>query len=116
MKLGLHEAQGLVIATLVAGAIVACTGLLGFDGLRLAPSEAGAAVDLDVGAGAEASCAHRVPPARPNVTARGGTLDLVFAMYMIDFGYGLDDAGLPRYKSLGFDLDLTCTGEGQGPS
>ncbi len=46
----------------------------------------------------------------------GGSLDLVFATSSVDFGLTDDDAGQPGYLTIGFDLDLTCTGEGQGPS
>jgi hypothetical protein len=93
-----------VVATLVASTTAACTGLLGFDGLRPAPPDSGG------------SCAHRAPPGRPNVAGRGGSLDLVFARSTEDLGYGYDAAGRPRYLTLGYDLDSTCTGEGEGSS
>jgi hypothetical protein len=74
-----------------------------------------------------ADCAHLEPPPPPNVTAHGGTndggtydggeLDLVLPMHSVWYGTGsVDDAGNPRYESIGFDLDNTCTGEGEGPS
>jgi hypothetical protein len=94
-----------LIAAFTAATSAACTGLLGFDDVRLAPRDSAAAV-----------CAHRVPPARPAVAGRGGTLDLVFAASALDLGDNVDQAGAPRYRSLGFDLDTTCTGEGEGPS
>jgi hypothetical protein len=50
------------------------------------------------------------------VVGRGGALDLVFAANRVDFGNSYDDAGKPKFLSIGFDLDDTCTGEGQGPS
>jgi hypothetical protein len=60
------------------------------------------------------ACAHRAPPARPNVDGGGGDLDLVFAVWRTSFGTRtLDDAGRPTYLGYGFDLDNTCTGEGQ---
>jgi hypothetical protein len=65
------------------------------------------------------TCAHRVPPSRPNVKGSGGTLDLVFAVSYAYYGTGqssVNDAGEPAYLGYGFDLDNTCTGEGQGPS
>ena len=65
------------------------------------------------------TCAHRVPPSRPSVKGSGGTLDLVFAVSYAYYGTGqssVDDAGKPAYLGYGFDLDNTCTGEGQGPS
>jgi hypothetical protein len=64
-------------------------------------------------AGTEAACAHRQPPSRPNVKDAGGALDLVFVATEYTTG---DDAGQPLYQSIGFDLDHSCTGEGQGNS
>ena len=62
-------------------------------------------------------CAHRQPPPPPNVTNRGGTHDFVLAVFSVETGWNSkDDAGIPRYRSIGFDLDDTCTDEGQGPS
>jgi hypothetical protein len=58
------------------------------------------------------SCIHREPPARPTATDDGAPLrDLVFAVSEYMTG---DDAGRPQYQNIGFDLDHTCTGEGQG--
>ena len=64
------------------------------------------------------ACAHRQPPGRPEVKDAGGILDLTLAVSLGDLGTSgsLDDAGRPRYQNLGFDLDNTCTGEGQEPS
>jgi hypothetical protein len=65
----------------------------------------------------EAGCSHRQPPSPPQVTDAGGTLDLVFAVKESSSGWsGWDDAGRPRYQGIGFDLDNTCTSEGQPPS
>jgi hypothetical protein len=85
-------------AVVVACVSAACTGPFDFNGLTMRP------------------CHHREPPARPAVVGRGGTLNLVFALDSADFGNSLDDAGQPKYKGIGFDLDNTCTGEGQGSS
>jgi hypothetical protein len=58
-------------------------------------------------------CAHREPPERPNVTDAGGTMDLIFAASNWDIGaQSQDDAGRPLYRTIGFDLDHTCSGEG----
>jgi hypothetical protein len=72
------------------------------------------------------NCAHRQPPPRPTATApsptagteAGGAPDpLVLAVWRWDNGsQSEDDAGQPLYRNIGFDLDNTCTGEGQGPS
>lgn len=60
------------------------------------------------------TCAHREPPARPKISGSGGDLDLVFAAWNTSFGtQTMDDAVLPAYLGYGFDLDHTCTGEGQ---
>jgi hypothetical protein len=67
--------------------------------------------------GGAAHCAHRQLPPPPAVTGRGGSLDLKLAVWQQELGTGSeDDAGRPRYQDIGFDLDNTCTGEGQGPS
>ena len=92
-------------AALALAAASGCTGLFGFDDLRPAPADAGAP-----------ACSHRTPPARPGVADAGGALDLVFATSKVDFGDSDDPSGSPRYRSIGYDLDDTCTGEGQGPS
>jgi hypothetical protein len=61
-------------------------------------------------------CVHRGPPPRPSVTGGGGSTELVFAVSSFDFGAASEGDAGPRYRSIGFDLDDTCTGEGQGPS
>jgi hypothetical protein len=67
--------------------------------------------------GGAAHCAHRQLPPPPAVTGRGGGLDFTLAVWQQELGTGSeDDAGRPRYQDIGFDLDNTCTGEGQGPS
>ncbi|HLK40945.1 MAG TPA: hypothetical protein VKU41_29545, partial [Polyangiaceae bacterium] len=60
-------------------------------------------------------CDHRAPPPPPIVDA-GGDLDLVFAVRSFEYGTTTVDSGVPLYQKIGFDLDDTCTGEGQGPS
>jgi hypothetical protein len=89
----------------------------GNDRTILPDAEAGDDRDTLTDAGAEADCAHRQPPPPPEVTGRGGTLDLVLAMHTFVYGWASsDDAGKPKYQSIGFDLDNKCTGEGEGPS
>jgi hypothetical protein len=61
-------------------------------------------------------CSHRAPPPRPTVTQEVSSLpDLVFAIRQSENALR-DDAGQRSYGEVGFDLDDTCTGEGQGPS
>jgi hypothetical protein len=62
------------------------------------------------------SCLHREPPAPPLASGVGGSLEFVLALQSYEVGAGTDDAGRPRSDGIGFDLDHTCTGEGQGPS
>jgi hypothetical protein len=63
-------------------------------------------------------CPHREPPPPPQVTGVGGTLEFVLAGRSSNLGVSgeTDDAGRPLYQDIGFDLDHTCTGEGEGPS
>jgi hypothetical protein len=59
-------------------------------------------------------CEHRKPPSPPGVHGSGGNLDLVFALTCVDYSFKFNgDDGRP---SIGFDLDGTCTGEGEGLS
>jgi hypothetical protein len=100
---------------LVFAAALTLTGALGgacstFEALSRAPADAGAPDARDT-----SSCASdQVPPARPQVPPQGGALDLVFASYSIDFGSGVDDAGHPRYESMGYDI--ACSDNDGGPT
>jgi hypothetical protein len=85
------------------------------------PGDAGGSPNDSAAIGAVADsgakCGHREPPARPNIVDAGGGLNLVFAVSQLVSTQGLeDDAGRPLVEDIGFDLDNTCTGEGQGPS
>lgn len=101
-------------ASVLCGSIALCIAALSLD--ACVPLKA--ADDRGDGASPAASCAHRQPPSRPtHVTAGGDVGDLVFAMNQVSMGtHSYDDAGRQLYESIGFDLDDTCTGEGQGPS
>ncbi|HLK38611.1 MAG TPA: hypothetical protein VKU41_17735 [Polyangiaceae bacterium] len=89
----------------------ACTGKA--PGGDTAPRDGGAADSSD----AAFVCEHAEPPAPPDVVDAGGTLDLVFAVEQECLGTrSTDDAGNLLYKRFGFDLDHTCTGEGEGAS
>jgi hypothetical protein len=61
------------------------------------------------------SCKHRTPPDPPSVKNAGGSIELVVAMSSIDFGDSSSDAGM-SYRSMGYDLDVKCTCQGEGPS
>jgi hypothetical protein len=63
------------------------------------------------------ACAHHRPPPPPDVTDGGGSYDLLFVASGYQTGTeSWDDAGRPQYQSIGFDLDDTCTGEGEDAS
>jgi len=67
--------------------------------------------------GPSSSCKHATPPPPPAITNAGGDLDIVVAPYSIALGDGNDALLHPLWKSIGYDLDHTCTGEGvEGPS
>jgi hypothetical protein len=64
---------------------------------------------------AAAQCFHKAPPSRPTVMGTSASLaDIIFAVS--DISERWSDGGLPAFKDIGFDLDNTCTGEGQGDS
>jgi hypothetical protein len=70
-------------------------------------------------AGARRSgCEHAEPPPPPSkVAASQADQELVFAAIDSDVGDSSEGPnGAPRYKSMGYDLDHTCTGQGQGSS
>lgn len=64
------------------------------------------------------ACAHTLPPPPPaSVAASTGSHDLLFAVSQYETGIASDDdAGRPLYSDIGFDLDTTCTGEGESTS
>jgi hypothetical protein len=95
-----------------AGAAIATVGAYGCTPLKAngdhRPSDAGPD---------PSGCAHKQPPARPDVVRPDGGLDLTFAVQTQYTGTSsFDDAGAPAYLGIGWDMDDTCTGEGQGPS
>ena len=94
------------VAVCLLAICVACEALIRLDSRYLVSA-------LDA-----SPCQHRRPPDRPATTQTDAGLEpLVFVGQSFTTGFNsLDDAGKPRYLSLGFDLDNTCTGEGQGPS
>jgi hypothetical protein len=62
------------------------------------------------------TCPHFLPPSRPNLDAGGGDADLTFAVAQAAYGTNSssrDENGQPQYLSYGFDLDDTCTGQGE---
>jgi hypothetical protein len=85
--------------------------------LAIAPLVADGCLAKKSGDDRRPACAHSRPPLPPDVTDCGGSYDLLFAASSYETGTeSWDDAGLPRYQSIGFDLDDTCTGEGQDAS
>lgn len=68
-------------------------------------------------AGSGATCEHAEPPARPKPSsASDSDREYVFASRKYDVGDNDDSEGVPRYPRLGYDVDHTCSGQGQGGS
>jgi hypothetical protein len=106
------------LAAALGAVLVAFLSLDGCTAEKPGSDRAHATPDLlDAGAVPIASrCQHAEPPSRPNVDGGGGDADLVFAVTHASYGTSsasVDDAGRPLYLSYGFDLDDTCTDEGQ---
>jgi hypothetical protein len=59
----------------------------------------------------ESGCPLATPPARPRFIGELGALDFSVAIRTLDFGDTGDGEG-PKYRRIGFDLDGTCTGQG----
>lgn len=97
-----------VLAALAALPAVACDVILGahFDGLRHGDPDASTSVCGSAG----------LPQKRTSDVSSGGSLSFVLAGRAIAFGDLPSADGRPGYLTVGFDLDNTCTGEGQGPS
>jgi hypothetical protein len=89
--------------------IIAVAGCSTFDGLTLAKRQ---------GSGRSLVCAHAgVQPRSPFSSAeRDTSIDLVLAVRHLDIGDGANGAPKWDARTVGFDLDDTCTGEGEGPS
>lgn len=62
-------------------------------------------------------CEHATWPDPPTEKDLGGDIEVVGAMESLSFGDPHAVAiGLPHYSEIGFDLDMTCTGQGEGNS
>jgi hypothetical protein len=100
---------------------VACVvfALGGLTGLAACTALKSGNVLPDAGAASTSSsaCTHAEPPAAPTRSSAPATEhDYVFASSDYDVGDTKDRAGHARYPSLGYDLDHTCSGAGQGAS
>jgi hypothetical protein len=91
---------------------IAVAGCTTFEGLSVVKRDGG---------GGPSSCHHAHPQQRSEyatlrVEPSQTDDDIAFAVQSLDFGDGANDA--PRWdpRTVGFDLDVTCTGEGEGPS
>jgi len=84
-----------------------------FDDLRKRPASPTVAVEAGSHStdGSHAS-RHAEPPARPPTSKHPGDIELVVAGIAKNFG----DLDPTSYSAIGYDLDHTCTGEGQGAS
>lgn len=89
--------------------LIAVAGCSTFDGLSLSK---------EASSSSSAKCHHHasVKPRTDLGTYLAPTPDRVFALQTLDFGDGTN--GMPKWdaRSVGFDLDDTCTGEGEGPT
>jgi hypothetical protein len=73
--------------------------------------------DAGDSAASSSACEHAEPPARPKRSgASDSEREYVFASRAYDVGNTDDRDGEPRYPRLGYDLDHTCSGQGQGGS
>src|SRR5687767_4090595 len=62
-------------------------------------------------------CVHATFPRFPTVGDGGpGSYEFVVAIDQYDFGDRDDGPATRRFEAMGYDLDLTCTGLGQGPT
>jgi hypothetical protein len=64
------------------------------------------------------TCEHAEPPARPKSSSSSSASEreYVFASRAYDVGDSDDGNGEPRYPRLGYDVDHTCSGQGEGGS
>jgi hypothetical protein len=93
----------LALALGVATAQLACTSL---DDLKRREPDGG-----------NQECGHARVAGPPNVAADlGGSIEFVVATRTFDHGEFDTDAGKERFRSIGYDLDEKCTGQGEGPS
>ena len=65
----------------------------------------------DVGPLVEAGCKHAYVPAKPTGAGAIGDIEFTVAIRSVDYGDGDDDAGKPRYRQLGYDLDRSCSAD-----
>lgn len=66
-----------------------------------------------VEADAPLGCPHATVPPPPSVTGSGGDIEIIVAVRAFDLGELETDAGS---APVGFDLDRTCTCQGEGPN
>jgi hypothetical protein len=101
---------------LLVPAAIGCAALIGadFDAHLVAAAEGGS----DAGSeGPDTGCAHaRVPPNVARGQNLGGTKEAWFALYALDYGDGDGIPDAAHYGSIGYDIDRTCTGQGEAPT
>lgn len=69
------------------------------------------------GGGPSVRCEHATYPEPPDETGLGGDIEFTVAMSSLSFGDPhAVSLGLKHHTEIGFDLDLTCTGQGEGNS
>jgi hypothetical protein len=99
-------------------AAVGCAGLIGadFDAHPIAVTIPEAGAGDVVAQEAAVTCNHaEVPPNKVRGQGLGGTQDLWFAIYSVDYGDGDGIPSAATYSSIGYDLDRVCTSLGDPP-
>src|SRR4029450_9946182 len=56
------------------------------------------------------------PPEPPRLPTPGSDGEFWLAVESVDFGHENDEKGEPRYLRIGYDLDRSCTAQGDRPS
>jgi hypothetical protein len=104
IDIGHSHGRALMLAVLALFAAAGCSST--FDDLELKKDT-----------GTTTSCEHAHPPRRPTTpTGEVIGVDFVAAVSEYDLGEVDQDTASERYRTMSYDLDDTCTGQGQGPS
>jgi len=92
---------------------IAAAAVLGcgyYDSSLLSPAPAGDAGPTNSGDSDSETCVSARPPGPPDAEDAGGALEVIVAMKTVDFHESTGG------NAIGYDLDHTCTCEGEGPS
>ena len=100
-----------------AALFAVASGCSTFEGLVHDPDASSGGVG-----GSESSCRSAQPPRAAGLAGTGSGPDIWLASRSVDFGDRYEDGGAPDadattlHRRMGFDLDRTCTGQGDAPS